>query len=118
MRGTFNHNWREQHQTDLQSKAWLQRRQQYIEDHGYNCENTSCGKSENLELHHTSYNYVIGTEPDEELILHCDECHNNDHSDQVLLTTQNTPEELKECPSCSKLNKEGVELCRHCKQVT
>lgn len=110
----YNHTWHKEHKKELQSPQWQQRRQQYIQKHGYHCQ--KCGKQQDLELHHLEYTHETGTEPDHHLMLLCDECHNHAHADLHLNQKQPT-QETKECPNCTKLNKKNERTCQKCHKI-
>ena len=59
----------------LRSPIWLIRRNQIVAERK-SCE--VCGDTEKLEVHHLSYEHLFD-EPDEELLLTCDLCHETIH---------------------------------------
>jgi len=57
--------------TYLQSEHWIRRRATALQDAGYRCR---CGRTDDLEVHHRSYEH-LWNEPDEDLEVLCDRCH-------------------------------------------
>ena len=61
----------------LESDNWKKIREQVLERDNHKC--TVCGDTNNLVIHHTSYDN-IGNEKIEDLITVCEKCHNEIHS--------------------------------------
>lgn len=86
----------EKYRDYLKSEAWKNIRARKIKSSGCICERCKkrCWKKE-LNVHHRTYNLILGRETDEQLIILCKNCHN-------LIHTQ-----LKDgcfrCPSCSEI---------------
>lgn len=61
----------------LESEKWKNFREEVLKRDNYKC--TKCGKTENLHIHHISYDN-IWDEKLEDVITLCDECHEKEHS--------------------------------------
>jgi predicted HNH restriction endonuclease len=69
---------------DYNTYAWKKRRLRYIESQGDNLHCALCdkkafgpkgGKKYRIHIHHTSYDYPVGEEPDSVLKVLCPSCH-------------------------------------------
>lgn len=63
----------------LESDEWQENKRRIIQDRGYCCER--CGSTEGIKLHHLNYDQELGSETDDDLMLLCDDCHNDAHKD-------------------------------------
>lgn len=61
----------------LSSPEWKERRKAILKRDNFQCQ--MCGTGKNLRVHHIHYSEILGTEPDEDLITVCDDCHKRIH---------------------------------------
>lgn len=59
------------------NNPWSLRRLRFLEDYGSKCK--ACGSTENIHVHHLSYEFPRGSEPDTDLVVLCQTCHEKVH---------------------------------------
>jgi len=62
----------------LASDQWNEIKAAIITKRGYKCE--KCGSTKWIQLHHKNYDFELGKEKAEELILLCNKCHKDLHN--------------------------------------
>jgi 5-methylcytosine-specific restriction endonuclease McrA len=58
-------------------RRWTRRREVYWSEHERRC--ARCGSTDDVQLHHSSYRWPLGEEPDEALVPLCRPCHRRVH---------------------------------------
>lgn len=64
----------------MNSDEWKARRQEKLKSSGFKCE--LCGSAINLNVHHITYEH-LGYEPDEDLLVVCQPCHEKLHKEDL-----------------------------------
>ena len=102
---------KEEYNEFINSDEWKSKKEKIIEERGLyceKCENFEFNKSK-LHLHHKNYDKEFGMEADEDLILVCENCHNELHQDAEFF---DNPEKKLKCPICHKfLNNNYCNFC-------
>lgn len=84
----------------IESDDWKVKRKMLISERRV-CER--CGTDVGLQVHHRHYNKEFGTEKDDDLLVLCEDCHNNAHADLHLGKVSNPY-----CPMCNaRMAKKG-----------
>lgn len=86
----------------IQSDVWNKKRASVLEKNGKVC--SKCGRTFNLQVHHKNYDKEFGFEDMTDLMVVCQDCHNELHQDLDLF---DNPEMAKRCTEC---NQEMIEL--------
>ncbi len=70
MIGNMNYEYKEY----LKSEEWKEKRLQFLEDVGHECE--QCGNRKHLQVHHLNYFNLFNETKDDVEVL-CEDCHKN-----------------------------------------
>lgn len=83
----------------VKSDEWKSVKERLIKERGRVCEKCGQEKPKSMHLHHKNYDNVLGKERDEDLMLLCEDCHNELHQDLEFFDNIET---VGLCPECRR----------------
>jgi hypothetical protein len=101
----------------IKSSAWREVREDLFNIFGEHC--STCLSSENLHVHHKTYENLFAEDVDNDLEVLCQSCHFKVHQDKTSGRSANDygdDEYDEECEQCGKTIKSCYRLCYECNE--
>lgn len=73
--------WQSLYHMYLESDQWKEKRDERLEIDGHKCQ--SCGSTDDLQVHHKSYEHIGDEDVEGELVTLCKTCHEKEHDQGV-----------------------------------